>query len=154
MKLRSIAARLQLVTVTAVLTVVGLLTSGYIYQSANLQDTKLALLRSVVESATAIAAGYEQEERAGRMSRDDAQHSAAKAIGAIRYSGSEYVWINDLTPRMVMHPIKPELNGTDLTDIKDPNGKRLFVEAADVARTQGAGMVDYFWPRPGAEQPV
>ena len=35
---------------------------------------------------------------------------------------------------MVMHPAKPELNGQDLTDHKDPNGKQLFVEFVNVVR--------------------
>ena len=46
----------------------------------------------------------------------------------MRYQGSGYFWINDMHPTMVMHPIKPEMDGTDLTGNKDANGKHLFVE--------------------------
>ncbi len=56
-------------------------------------------------------------------------------------------------PRMVMHPVNARLNGQDLSQNKDPNGKLLFVEFVKVVRAEGQGMVDYLWPRPGAEAP-
>jgi methyl-accepting chemotaxis protein len=56
-------------------------------------------------------------------------------------------------PTMIMHPTKPELDGTDLTANKDPNGKALFVEFVNVCRQQGQGFVDYMWPKPGEKKP-
>jgi methyl-accepting chemotaxis protein len=55
---------------------------------------------------------------------------------------------------MVVHAIRHDLDGTDLTTTKDPNGKALFVEFARVASQDGAGFVDYMWPKPGFDQPV
>jgi len=55
---------------------------------------------------------------------------------------------------MVMHPIRPEMDGKDLSDYKDPNGKKLFVEFAKVCQEKGEGFVDYMWPLPGQNQPV
>ena len=57
-------------------------------------------------------------------------------------------------PKMVMHPIKPELDGTDLTDNKDPNGKHLFVEFVKTVKSSGGGFVPYMWPKPGSTNPV
>jgi methyl-accepting chemotaxis protein len=54
---------------------------------------------------------------------------------------------------MVMHPMKPEMNGSDLSTNKDPNGKALFVEFVNVVRKDGAGFVAYEWPKPGFNQP-
>ncbi len=56
-------------------------------------------------------------------------------------------------PKMVMHPIKPELDGHDLSTFKDPNGKLLFVDFVDVVRKDGSGFVAYEWPKPGFEKP-
>ncbi|MES2878879.1 MAG: methyl-accepting chemotaxis protein, partial [Pseudomonadota bacterium] len=53
-----------------------------------------------------------------------------------------------------MHPIKPELDGKDLTDSKDPNGLHLFSEFVKEVKTNGAGYVFYMWPKPGSENPV
>ena len=54
---------------------------------------------------------------------------------------------------MVMHPIKPELQGQDLTDNKDATGKRHFVEFVNVVKRDGAGFVDYQWSKPGLDKP-
>jgi methyl-accepting chemotaxis protein len=55
---------------------------------------------------------------------------------------------------MLMHPIKPEMDGKDLSQEKDPTGKPLFVVMAQTAKAHGAGFVSYRWPRPGAAKPV
>lgn len=58
-----------------------------------------------------------------------------------------------MQPAMVMHPIRPELNGKDLRENKDPDGKHLLVEFVSVVKADGAGYVDYLWPKPGAKEP-
>jgi methyl-accepting chemotaxis protein len=62
----------------------------------------------------------------------------------------DYVWINDLSPKMIMHPIKPRLDGTDLSKTADPAGKLLFVEFAKSAKAKPAGAwVEYKWTKLG-----
>ena len=83
------------------------------------------------------------------------QANSAAIIENIRY-GSEmkdYFWINDMNPTMIMHPYKPQLNGKDLSQSKDPNGKKLFVEMVKTCRENGEGFVDYYWPKYGADKP-
>ncbi|MGY4284936.1 HAMP domain-containing protein [Bradyrhizobium sp. LM2.7] len=86
--------------------------------------------------------------------REQAQAAAIAEIKSLRYDKVEYFWINDLTPKMVMHPIKPELDGKDLSGMKDPSGNTLFMGFVDVVKKQGAGFYSYLWPKPGFEQPV
>lgn len=59
-----------------------------------------------------------------------------------------------MTPHVVMHPVKPELDGKDVSELKDPAGKRLFVEFVDTVKKNGAGLVAYMWPKPGFSAPV
>ena len=61
----------------------------------------------------------------GKMSEEDAKQGAMAALRDLRYSGAEYFWINDMQPKMVMHPIRPELEGKDLSGSKDPTGQPL-----------------------------
>ena len=75
-------------------------------------------------------------------------------IKILRYSGQEYFWIHDMHPKVVMHPFKPDLDGKDVTEVKDPTGKHLFVEMNSVVRAHGAGLVFYMWPKPGSQDPV
>jgi methyl-accepting chemotaxis protein len=57
-------------------------------------------------------------------------------------------------PRVVMHPIKPELDGRDVGDMKDPNGLALFQAFVAQVRKDGKGFVGYQWPKPGSDRPV
>jgi methyl-accepting chemotaxis protein len=125
--------------------------------SARMQDRILterkAATRSVVQTALGVLTYYGQEEEAGRLTEKQAQTAALAAVEQLRYSGTEYFWINDMTPTMVMHPVKPELDGTDLSTSEDPDGKRLFVDMVKVVQDKGAGFVEYQWPKPGSEAP-
>jgi methyl-accepting chemotaxis protein len=57
-------------------------------------------------------------------------------------------------PYMVMHPYKEKLDGQDLSGLADPAGKKLFVAFANEVKSNGAGFVDYLWPKPGQNKPV
>ena len=104
-----------------------------------------------------LALGIVKEEHAlaqkGDIAVADAQKQALTRLAALRYGSNDYFWVNDMQPRMVMHPIKPEMNGKDISTYKDPNGKALFVDFVDVVRRDGAGFVPYEWPKPGFDRP-
>jgi len=119
-----------------------------------IMEEKKATVTYLVQEATSLMASYQKQVEAGLLTKEESQKRAAERISAIRYDGSNYLWINDLGPKMVMHPIKPELNGKDLSENKDPNGKSIFVEMAKVCRDKGKGFVDYAWSKPGSSQPV
>ncbi len=111
-------------------------------------------VKNVVDVAFGVFYEYETLVKNGSISQEDAQKQLAQRIRGLRYRENDYFWINDMKPIMIMHPMKPELEGVDLTDNKDPNGKFLFREFVAVCKTHGAGFVDYMWPKPGEEKPV
>lgn len=121
--------------------------------ATSLREQRQSELAHLVQSALSIArAEYETSQQNG-TSAAAARQRAADQIGRLRYGSGDYFWINDMTPRMVMHSIKPELNGQDLSDNKDPTGKRLFVEFVDIVKRHGSGVVEYHWPKPGKDTP-
>jgi methyl-accepting chemotaxis protein len=119
-----------------------------------MKEDRRTELRSLVENATSVVKNFQMRASDGELTTEQAQEQAKAAVAAMRYRGNEYFWINDYHPRMVMHPIKPELNGKDLTSNRDPNGKALFVEFVKVVKNSGSGTVEYQWPRPGSDAPV
>jgi methyl-accepting chemotaxis protein len=125
------------------------------YQTAN-DTTKIAkayenALQSVVNLAfSSIQAIYDEQG----PSTEEKQEQALKVIKSMRYAGDNYLWINDMQPVMVMHPIKSSMDGENLVGYKDPKGKHLFMEMVEVCRNDGQGFVDYMWPKPGEEKPV
>lgn len=104
--------------------------------------------RQLVENATAVAQHFADQEQAGTLSHEAAQEAAKSAVAALRFNKTGYFWINDLAGRVVMHPVKPELNGTDGSEVKDANGTSPFTEAAAQAKV-GGGFFTYVWPKPG-----
>jgi methyl-accepting chemotaxis protein len=118
-----------------------------------LKEQRQNELAHLTQAAISIAREEYDAIARDKVATDVAQKKAAERIGRLRYGNGDYFWINDLTPKMVMHPVKPELNGQDLSESKDPSGKRLFVEMADVVKRQGAGVVEYQWPKPGKDTP-
>ncbi|HYZ22300.1 MAG TPA: cache domain-containing protein, partial [Rhodopila sp.] len=150
----TINRRLQLVTAMALMMLIGLLGVALVIQTRDMRDARLSQLTSIVQSAASIAEHFQQEEAAGRMTTKQAQDAAAAAIRAIRYQGLEYIFITDMTPRMVMHPFKPEMEGQALGQFKDPAGFALFNAMVDAVRQRGDGTVRYLWLRPGAQAPV
>jgi methyl-accepting chemotaxis protein len=115
---------------------------------------KMQKTRSLVEVPYSVLLKQYQLESEGKISRAEAQRRALEAIGTMRYEGSNYFWINDEHPIMIMHPMKPELDGKDLSSFQDPTGKRVFVEFVKAARGLNGGYVRYLWPKTGRDRPV
>ncbi len=115
-----------------------------------LLDRKREMIRELTHSAWSILADAERQVSAGRLTRAQAQTEARDRIAALRYGreNKDYFWLQDMHPRMIMHPYRLDLNGQDLTDFRDARGARIFVEFADVVRRHHEGYVDYVWQWP------
>lgn len=112
------------------------------------------LVRGAVQQAVSVLKSCDEDAGLGPLEARQAR--ALELIKNLRYGpeNKDYFWINDTHPKMVMHPYKPEMNGSDLSDYKDPDGKQLFVEGVKVCNAAGAGFVTYRWPLYGSDKPV
>ena len=108
---------------------------------------KQEMIRELTETVWSLLETYHEREVSGELSHAEAQKRAILRIQNLRYGPEkkDYFWINDMTPRMIMHPYRTDLNGQDVSDFQDSNGKRLFNEFVQVVREQGAGFVAYMW---------
>ncbi|HEY1999296.1 methyl-accepting chemotaxis protein [Paraburkholderia sp.] len=111
-------------------------------------------LTAIVQESASIANHYYTLSQQHVLSEDDAKKQALGALADMRYGKDGYVSINDSQPVMVMHPIKPELNGKNLAQFADPAGNHLFVNIVTAGNHDGGGFVDYLWAKPGHDQPV
>ncbi|ADU65012.1 chemotaxis sensory transducer [Desulfurispirillum indicum S5] len=134
---------------TAILVAIAL---NALYTS--LHNAKEAAVQEITESLHSVVADFWQMSREGLISDEQARASALRALKAVRYGDNDYFWVNDMQPRMIMHPTNPKLDGQDLSGFEDPNGKRLFVEFVRTVRENGKGHVNYLWPKPGFTNPV
>ncbi len=108
---------------------------------------KKQMIKELTQSAWSILESFEERVTSGYLNKEEAQKEAIELIKMLRYGeeSKDYFWVTDLTPRMIAHPYRPDLNGSELNDYTDPNGKKLFVESAALVKSEGEGFVDYYW---------
>jgi signal-transduction protein with cAMP-binding, CBS, and nucleotidyltransferase domain/PAS domain-containing protein len=113
----------------------------------NMMDGKRATIFELTQTACSILEKYNQEVVNGKFTQEEAKSRAADEINQLRYGAEnkDYFWITDMRPFMVIHPYRKDLNGKDLSDFKDPQGKKLFVEFVNAVKQKGEGYVDYMW---------
>ncbi len=149
-----VRAKILLIVAASLIGMALMVTLGLVKLKTELLDGRRIKTQQVVEVAHGLIGHYVAEAKSGRLTEAEAQTAALAALKALRYGGNEYFWVNDMRARMIMHPIKPELDGKDLAEFKDPAGKKLFSAFAEEVARNKAGFVDYLWPKPGFEQPV
>ncbi|MCC2309712.1 methyl-accepting chemotaxis protein [Cellulomonas chengniuliangii] len=149
----AIRTRLMLLVGLATLGLVSVAVIAGVQLEGDLLAERQVTNRAAVQTAMGIVESYGERAASGEMTTAEAQAAAIESVKSLRYSGEEYFWINDMQPAMIMHPTKPELDGTDLNDYADPDGTLLFVEFVKVVKAEGSGFVAYQWPRPGEDAP-
>jgi len=89
-------------------------------------------------------------ENRDKMSEEELKKAIINYTKIYRHNSlnTGYFWINDFKANMIMHPMKPELNGKNLWDFKDPKGVYLFRDFAQVCKERGSGIVRYQWENP------
>ena len=150
----SVGKKLWLIIIIALVCMGLVVSSGLFELKDSLLEEKKTKTRNLVEVAFSVIEFYGDKAKAGELTESEAKTLAIAAVKALNYDESNYFWINDMRPFMVMHPYKPGLDGKDISGVKDPNGKALFVAFADKVREKSAGYVNYMWPKPGASEPV
>lgn len=113
----------------------------------NLLEGKKEMLVELTNTAISLLDEYNRSFEDSVVSLKEAQDRAMKNIGQIRYGeeAKDYFWITDMKPVMIMHPYRKDLNNRSLNNYTDPNGKRLFVEAARLVRQEQEGFFTYMW---------
>ncbi|MDY6969718.1 MAG: cache domain-containing protein [Spirochaetota bacterium] len=117
-----------------------------VMRSSIIEQKKLKL-KEIVETQYSIIQSFNRQSRNGEMSVEEAKNISIHLTNNVRFGseGKDYIWINDFKPKMIMHPYLPKLNGRDLSNYADPNGKLMFVEFVKICQQYGEGYVNYMW---------
>ena len=110
-------------------------------------ENKKEMISQLTNAAWSIMDEYQLKYEKDSIPLEEAQMQAAAAIELMRYGTErkDYFWIIDMRPFMVMHPYRPELNGTDLSKYQDPEGSFLFMEAVETVKENNEGFINYIW---------
>ena len=140
--------------VTIALLIAGVVFYVLPYMERSLMDEKLKTTQGVVESVATLIQGHSDGVKKGTITLEEAKARSLEEIRGMRYFGNEYFFVIDMDAKILMHPIRPELNGTSGIETRDPNGKQIFVEMVKIAKEKEAGGIGYQWAKPGATKPV
>ncbi|HKK68241.1 MAG TPA: cache domain-containing protein, partial [Bacteroidales bacterium] len=113
----------------------------------NMMDAKKEMIGELTNTAWSLIDEYYQDYQDSVYSLEEARKLAARKVELMNYGAEnkDYFWITDTSPTMIMHPYRKDLNGKDLSDYEDPNGLKLFVEAAAIVDSAGEGYLEYYW---------
>ena len=115
---------------------------------SNKPEPKLSYVRLMKETGWIIGTGAYLDNTVQAFKK-----KAIETIKNMRYGKSGYFWINDLNGVIIVHPIKPQLNGKNLYNLKDKKGNQIFKMMIDVCKKKGKGFVKYWWTKPGSSVP-
>ena len=113
----------------------------------SLMDQNKKMVREMTQIAWEMLDVAEKKERDGTLSREAAQKIALEHLRGMNYGEGalDYFWVNDLRPYMIMHPYRADLEGKDVSELVDPQGKFLFKEVVNLVQDHGEGFVTYIW---------
>ncbi|MGI0119547.1 cache domain-containing protein [Zooshikella sp. RANM57] len=100
----------------------------------------------VLETAEGILNYYHSQQ--DNMGIEKAQESALIVLRQMRYEGGNYIWVNTLEYRFLLHPLLETVEGQDMSQLTDPDGIKPIIVATNTALA-GGGSFKYSWPKPG-----
>jgi methyl-accepting chemotaxis protein len=105
-------------------------------------------LTNVAQVGLSIVKEYAALAQSGAMSEADAKTQALARLRGMRYGTDGYILVIDSKPQMVMHPMNPKMEGKDLSQVVDADGRHHYVSFVQAAQSTDGGYVDYVYPHP------
>ena len=123
------------------------------YYENEAYEAKLRSLKDILSLVMKSTQKTYEEYKSGKLTEDEAKNKVLEYITNIRYGDNNYFWVKSLDLVMLAHP-KASLVGKDVSGVKDPNGKELFIDMQRVAKEKGKGTTQYVWAKPGVDHNV
>jgi methyl-accepting chemotaxis protein len=141
-----------LTAITLVILAVSFFVGLQILDATMLKDRQPQVIQ-LVQVATNVVETWQARERSGELSREAAQKAAVEELRVMRFGDAkDYFFIQRYDGLSMLHP-KPELEGTNRLDAKDPTGK-YYVREQIAAAKNGGGLVTYSFPRANTTTPI
>ncbi|CBS89669.1 methyl-accepting chemotaxis protein [Azospirillum lipoferum] len=118
----------------------------------NLIEQRKAKVKEMVDAASSVVALYGEQEKAGKLKRAEAQELARNAVRAMRYGNGEYFFVYDYSGVSLVHGLRPQVEGKNLLNLKDPDGVPFNLQMTDAAKA-GGGFVAFRHKRTDTADP-
>ncbi len=145
-----LSIRARIIGINALLAILFLaLLYGHFIPSTEekLVEKRRQSIQEVVRAAISLLDHLEKEHQSGGLTLQEAQRSGMELLRHLRYEedNRNYLFVADLSGKMLVHPFAPQLEGKDTMGLTDPQGRYYVKEMITLARQQGFGYVDYAW---------
>lgn len=122
-------------------------------ETALLEESMLAAKRTELRHYVQMA--KTSIEHIYNSDRDDvlAQEEVKRILSSMAYGNDGYFFAYDRNGINLVHPREPGLVGTNLLNVRDPNGVPVIQRLLATAQ-EGGGFQRYVWNKPSTGQPV
>jgi len=90
----------------------------------------------------------------GDLTAVEAEKLSADLIRSAKYGQGGYFWADTLEGDNVVLLGREDVEGTNRLDLKDKNDLYIIQEMIKIAKNDGSGYIDYFFPKPGEDEPL
>lgn len=137
----------QKIIALAVSVALIIMSTSLFFTVKNLKDSLLAAnedkVEQLTEAAYNIVDSFNDEIKAGKITDVEAKKAVINRIAAMKYDGTNYIWVNDYDDNMIYHPT---LKGNQ-SELADKNGVKFVAEGTKLAKEKGTGVVSYLWKK-------
>ncbi|MCZ8375273.1 MAG: cache domain-containing protein [Beijerinckiaceae bacterium] len=148
----SITKSFVLLALATLLLGLAALSLSFAQMRSAMLDQKRTEIQHIVEAGGSLFKGMLDRGKADGLTDYDAMKAALEALRHARFEGSNYLFVLNLRGEMLLHPVRKDLEGRNIIDMKDRNGFLMVQDFIRVVRQQGKGFTEYYWKKPGAEE--
>ncbi|MBB1267983.1 methyl-accepting chemotaxis protein [Shewanella sp. SR44-3] len=149
----AIANRLLAMCIVCLIATLLMLYFAFSRMDQVLVQEKEAKLTALVDTAITLVEVYQQASLSSEMTELEAKKMALLALDKLRYSQNEYFFTLDSQGVMLQHAYVKKLENTNVLEVKDPEGVKLFQLMLDRTSLKGTARVDYMWNKPEQSSP-
>ncbi len=124
----------------------------YIEYRKSISEKKLRTeIKNRVYEIYAIADSIDRKYK-DKKNKEEREKIIFDAIRPILYNdGKGYFFAADMKGNMLLRGDSPELEGQNIYNIRDFNGKYVVQEMIEISKKHGEGYIEYYWTKPGVE---
>jgi len=149
----SVSKKLFSVIFIISISMISILIFAVYSQKKMLVDEREKTVQAITLISQEIAIDVFQKEETENLTEEEAISELREYLYSMRFDGGNYLFLYFYSGESIIHPAKPELEGTNLINAKDKNGVFLIQELANISK-KGGGFISYLWPKAGSDEPV
>jgi methyl-accepting chemotaxis protein len=150
----TLSARLYLMLGGAILGLIVLGGYSAISLRAHIMDERKQSIKAVVDTGFGVIQEQYDLYKAGKLTEQEAQNLVKDTLRKSRFNGTDYLLLYTMDATQIMHGAKPEREGKNFIDTKDPkNGNEYIRQWIALLKKDGSAFIEYSFPKNGSTVP-